>query len=461
MPAGGKGFFDRTWADTFDQSRDVNNDSTPVNLPYGKHVMEIEGRGGRGEANVINPAYQVSTNYPLIVFSQAAYTVSTAAYNVTTAYPIRYSSAAAYETVTNYPTRVATPTGPNAAYSVYADHPARYTTSRPAYETVYSYPAGYQTNYYLQPSSVYYEPQSFSYQDYPARYAVEPAYATYNKQPAQWTYEAAYESSETVYTQYVLWANPGFGFSPISYPTSSSAVQYTDYPASWTLTTASWTATNYPARNVLDEPSYEGVYVQPATSYTEPANYLVAYYLYQAAAYYQDYPARYTTQHAAYESVTTYPSRFQYQPAYSVYSDHPSRWTSTAAYTVQTNYPSRFNSYPSRAFYSGGYTVQTNYPARYYSGRSGEDTVVYLQAVDGTTYMFKAYGSTTPAMGTYTEPATPQPQYAKVDSPLTRGVYQSSVQASVGWSRNNALASEKGYINIRYDADTASHEEDV
>ena len=55
MPAGGKGFFDRTWADTFDETRDVATRYSPINLPYGKHVIEIQGRGGRGSTDRSGP----------------------------------------------------------------------------------------------------------------------------------------------------------------------------------------------------------------------------------------------------------------------------------------------------------------------------------------------------------------------------------------------------------------------
>jgi len=90
MPAGGKGFFSRTWAETFNESRDVATRNTPIDLPYGKHVLEIEGRGGRGQPNVIQPAYQVQTLYPARDYQQAAYQTSQPAYYVQTNYPARY-----------------------------------------------------------------------------------------------------------------------------------------------------------------------------------------------------------------------------------------------------------------------------------------------------------------------------------------------------------------------------------
>jgi hypothetical protein len=97
--------------------------------------------------------------------------------------------------------------------------------------------------------------------------------------------------------------------------------------------------------------------------------------------------------------------------------------------------------------------VQTDYPARYYTGISGEDTIVYVQNAENTYYQFRAPGTSAPAAGTYTQPALPSTVYATVYATEVGGVYQNSLQAYVGSGTNNTNAAQKGFINMKYDAD--------
>ena len=135
--------------------------------------------------------------------------------------------------------------------------------------------------------------------------------------------------------------------------------------------------------------------------------------------------------------------------AYTGYYQYPIRYAVEGAYTVSYQYPARTTTYPARYTTSGGYSVQTTYPARYFAGASGGDSTVSISAADGTTYIFVAEGSSTPPMGTYTQPAQPSVVSATVYAGEVVGVYQSSVQASVGASP----AGPNGYIRIKYDAD--------
>ena len=63
MPiGGGKSFLDKTWAQTFDETRFKNAtsgtpDTTPVSIPYGKQILEITASGGAATAPIIKAAY--------------------------------------------------------------------------------------------------------------------------------------------------------------------------------------------------------------------------------------------------------------------------------------------------------------------------------------------------------------------------------------------------------------------
>ena len=138
MPGGtGKGFFDRTWAQTFDETRDVASRSTPVNLPYGRHIMEVQGRGGRGDQDTVKTAYTVTQYFPARIYSQPSYQVTQPSYNVTTNYPARTFFAPSYVISTTYPTRQVTP---QPAYSVTTAYPTRQVTPQPAYSVTTAYP---------------------------------------------------------------------------------------------------------------------------------------------------------------------------------------------------------------------------------------------------------------------------------------------------------------------------------
>jgi len=486
MPGGvGKGFFDRTWADTFDVTRNVSNDSTPIDLPYGRQILEIDGRGGRGTANGIEPAYQVSTNYPLRYTVEPAYQVTSAAYTTTDSYPNRYTSTQAYTVSANYPARYTTPTGPNAAYSTTADHPARYAAFT-AYESVTFQPA----TYYKEPASTfvafsiegsYTQPGYVVYAYLPVQYQYQPAYETSYYEPPNWTYQppsesstaypaqyATYYSSEQISSYRIKYGHKGGSFGPFyAYQQSSGdAVSdpaytvYADHPATWTITPGSTTYADYPGRYQIEwlGPNYGNYGVQDAfparyfpnswyaTYYTQPTTYTLE----PASTTYADHPSVSYLQQAAYETTTYYPARLQTQhTAYTGYYQYPIRYNLEAAYTVSYQHPSRTTTYPARYTTSGGYSVQTTYPARYFAGSSGEDTTVSISAADGTTYLFVAEGSSTPPIGTYTQPAQPPVAWATVYAGEIVGVYQSSVQASVGASP----AGPAGYIRIKYDAD--------
>jgi len=487
MPGGvGKGFFDRTWADTFDETRDVSNDSTPIDLPYGRQILEIDGRGGRGTANGIEPAYQVSTNYPLVYTQEPAYQVTSVAYTTTDSYPDRYTTASAYTVSANYPARYTTPTGGNVAYSVTADHPARYISSSP-YESSYSQPASYYkepasefANYYKEPA--YTQPSYNVYAYFPVAYQYEPAYQSSYYQPASFSYQPPGETSTAYPARYssaqgtmlvesyrFKYGHKGGPWGPFySYgpgPTSNYTSEpgytvYGDYPATWTKTPGSSYVQYYPGRYAVDFLGYH--YGQNALQASYPArnfpnswyatyyNQPVTYTLEGASTSYADHPGRTSLQQPAYETTTYYPQRLQTQgAAYTGYYQYPIRYTLEAAYTVSYQYPARTTTYPARYTTSGGYSVQTTYPARYFAGASGGDSTVSISAVDGSTYQFNAPGSSTPAMGNYSQPAQPSAVSTTVYATEVKGVYQSSVQASVGASP----AGPAGYIRIKYDAD--------
>ena len=78
--AGTKGFLDRTWAEPFNETRDVATRNTPIDLPYGKQILETTLRGGRGFAPVIKNAYIVTDNYPSRLYTQSAYQNAEPAY---------------------------------------------------------------------------------------------------------------------------------------------------------------------------------------------------------------------------------------------------------------------------------------------------------------------------------------------------------------------------------------------
>ena len=154
--AGGKGFQERTWADAFDETRDAASRSTPVDLPYGKHIMEIEARGGRGDQSITKNAYSVQTAYPSRNYAQPAYQVTQSAYQVVTNYPSRNYYQDAYSVTTNYPTRQVTP---QPAYQVQTNYPGRSYT-QPSYSNVDNYPSRgyYQAAYQTQTCLLYTSP---------------------------------------------------------------------------------------------------------------------------------------------------------------------------------------------------------------------------------------------------------------------------------------------------------------
>lgn len=554
--AGGKGFFDRTWADTFSESRDVANRTTPINLPYGRQVLEIEGRGGVGTKAYVRPAYTDGADYPLVYSVEPAYQTTTAAYSVITYYPTRYINShppspshptGGYSVSAAYPSRYTTPTGPNAAYSVSVNYPPTYAT-QPAFETVTFQPTTYTVEpasefsayifegayteaayafYGFQPTTYTVYPAYETAYTYPNSYTVQPAGATYYQYPTSYTKEPASEFSYTqpgtytsslvtdgtTYTvlvygdkggyrtrnnwttaysvagggttyadQPATWTSAAGAYSASPYPTNWTvnygATVYADNPATWTKEPSNWYVQNsYPAR-YYPSSYYVSYYNQPITYTVEPASFT-----------YADHPSITYVQQAAYTGYTTYPSRFQTQGAYTVTTQYPTRYYNThppspgfpsGGYAVSTQYPSNVQYYPARYTTSGGYTLQTNYPSVYTAGIDGEDTSVSISAADGTSYQFVAPGAPAPSSsgyslayrtiivygeksgyrvqgvyvpGQYTTPSVPNAVYTVLDAPQLTGVYQSSVNAYVGWSRNNSLASEKGYINIRYDGD--------
>lgn len=585
MPAGGKGFFDRTWADTFDETRDVATRYSPINLPYGKHVIEIQGRGGRGQPNVIQPGYQTVYNEPVSYTLNAAYQVTEPAYQLQTNYPqqtttepaytvyadhpARYSSEPGYYTQTDYPQRYSIEPSYSVytkqpatqtlepAYQVQYNEPASYTVS-PAYELVNVYPTEYTLQpgfttyydhpargYYIQyPSRGYYQASYISgipspqipefdgpnnYVTYPRRYSVQPASTTYTQYPNQWYfvqsqnypergyYQAAYAVAAgyyklaiydyepggfTIYgggpSFFLSYANMPYGpyyFAPersyfqAAYSTPKSwFLQPTYYsagpttPATYTLQPGYVVYTTYPERSYFQNSYYQLDSVQPGyyTSADVPASYYsvtpaatyydgpARYTLQPATEYVQTYPNRYYQEPVSY-SVTPYPARYTLQPSYSHYDQYPERITFQPAYESHTDYPARYTTqpayahittYPSRTtYYPNRYSVQPatttviTYPDRIYAGSPGENTQVYVTDVTGQTYGFVAYGTAAPAPGSYTAPAVPNITYGIVYATEVGGVYQTSVQAYVGSGRNNTNAAQKGFINMKYDAD--------
>lgn len=57
MPiGGGKSFLDKTWAPTFEEIRYKSNHATPIAIPYGKQIIDVEAKGGDSGAPFTQPS---------------------------------------------------------------------------------------------------------------------------------------------------------------------------------------------------------------------------------------------------------------------------------------------------------------------------------------------------------------------------------------------------------------------
>lgn len=260
--AGGKGFLDKTWAPTFTQNRDVA-DSTDISIPYGKQVIEVEMRGGTGIAPILQPAYNVITNYPSRVYDQAAYQNVVYYAAETTNYPSRNFTQPAYNVITNYPSRTV---ANQPAYNVITNYPSR-TYDQPAYSVTTNYPSRAVPN--------------------------QPAYSVTTNYPSRAVPSQPAYSVTTNYPSRAVPNQPAYSVT-------------TNYPARTYDQPAYSVVTAYPSRAVPNQPAYSVVTAYPSRSTNQPA---------------------YSVTQPAYSVSTFYPSRSYVQAAYSVVTAYPSRIT--------------------------------------------------------------------------------------------------------------------------------------
>ena len=508
MPGGtGKGFFDRTWASTFNTNVSGATTQT-ITLPSGKKVLEIELRGGTASPNYAEPAYTNYTSYNPQTFSNPAYsnyityddnfTTQEAGYS-RSFNPVTPLQQAGY-------TRTFNPVEPlqQAGYTrnfnpVYYLQQAGY--SRSFTDNYYVVQGGYTVTYnpnYVEPVqefgyTVSYNPNyyaqvtEFGYTSSFNPNYVEPlqqaGYSVNNPSVSQlqesgYSNVVNYNGQQNFRVVFIWRSGEAEGaWFPVWQPGYSSGTSYNPNYINSQPPATSYSP-NY-VSNVQEagyNRSFNPNYVEPVQEFGYNRSFSPNYYAQLTEyGYSRSFNPNVAIQEYGYTRTFNPVEPLQqagysrsFNPVYYLQEAGYSRSFNPVYYTQQAGYTRSFNpnytlqqqgytqivtSYPERITTQPSYTaVQANYPERITLGASGSPSSLVVTADDGSTFTMSAPATNTPANAfVSTTPPTAPVVYATLFMPVVHE--DNNINVTLGASpASNTSATYRPYINVRYDA---------